>query len=150
MEDHFKQLIASGQIVAVESDQSELVAALEEKAGLQLPAAYRDFISAYEFEPCVLGSVELFGNASPGESDDLSVAPFSDKALHPPLLQAGFFPIGRPASGSYDPVCLSIAGKAKDAAVVRIDHEQMLCQGRLKVLEEVAPSFTALVRGCVA
>lgn len=149
MEEHLRQLMAAGQIVAIESDQSALVAALEARSGLRLPASYRAFISSHEFEPCTLGKVDLFGNASPGEEEDLSVAPFKDKALCLPLIQAGYFPIGRPASFSYDPVCLRIRSGAGEAAVVRIDHEQMLCHGRLVVLEELAPSFAALVQNCI-
>ena len=150
MEDSLQQLTAAGRIVAVESDQSALAASLEERAGLRLPASYREFISSYEFEPFEIGGVELYGNASLGEFDDLSVAPFKDKALHTPLLAAGFFAIGRPDCGSYDPICLNIGANPADPAVVRIDHEQMLCHGKVKILKEIAPSFSALARGCVA
>ena len=46
----------------------------------------------------------------------------------------------------YDPVCFDIGlRKNYDYRIVKIDHEEILCNQRIKVVPESAPSFRALV-----
>lgn len=47
----------------------------------------------------------------------------------------------------YDPVCFDIRSrtKSKDYRVVKIDHEEILCNNRVKVVSELAPSFERLM-----
>lgn len=46
----------------------------------------------------------------------------------------------------YDPVCFDISVRNnRDYRVVKIDHEEILCNYRVKVVSEIAPSFRALV-----
>jgi len=47
----------------------------------------------------------------------------------------------------YDPVCFDVNSWKKDREmrVVKIDHEEILCNNRVKVVAELAPSFEALV-----
>jgi len=47
----------------------------------------------------------------------------------------------------YDPVCFELKSrtKKKDYRIVKIDHEQILCHYRVKVVSEIASSFEELV-----
>ena len=47
----------------------------------------------------------------------------------------------------YDPVCFDIRSrtKSKDYRIVKIDHEEILCNHRVKVVAELAPSFERLM-----
>jgi hypothetical protein len=47
----------------------------------------------------------------------------------------------------YDPVCFDIKSRTQsgDYRVVKIDHEKILCNYRVKVVAELAPSFEELV-----
>jgi hypothetical protein len=47
----------------------------------------------------------------------------------------------------YDPVCFDIRErtKGKDYPIVKIDHEEILCNNRVKVVAELAPSFEKLM-----
>ena len=46
----------------------------------------------------------------------------------------------------YDPVCFEIKSRRnRDYRIVKIDHEEILCNYRIKVVSEIAPSFRALV-----
>lgn len=51
----------------------------------------------------------------------------------------------------YDPVCFDISVRTKqgDYRIVKIDHEEILCNDRVKVVEELAPSFEQLVRNTI-
>jgi hypothetical protein len=68
------------------------------------------------------------------------------KNLISELLKNGYIRFGRAAVGHYDPVCLAIKSrKNRDYKIVRIDHEEVLCSLRIKVMYELAPSFRVLV-----
>jgi len=47
----------------------------------------------------------------------------------------------------YDPVCFDMNSRKKnhEMRVVKIDHEEILCNYRVKVVAELAPNFEALV-----
>jgi len=48
----------------------------------------------------------------------------------------------------YDPVCFEIKSRTQegDYRIVKIDHEEILCNDRLKIVAELAPSFESLMR----
>ena len=52
----------------------------------------------------------------------------------------------------YDRVCfdLKTRGKNNDCRIVKIDHEEVLCNERLRVVKELAPTFRALVEQIVS
>ena len=60
---------------------------------------------------------------------------------------AGFIQFGQAPGGDYDPVCFDTKSRngKNDCRIVRIDHEEILCNYRVKVMEEIAPSFEQLV-----
>jgi len=63
------------------------------------------------------------------------------------LLRAGYIRFGLGTDIDYDPVCFDISSRKKnrDCRIVKIDHEQILCNDRVKVIVEIAPSFESLV-----
>ncbi len=74
-----------------------------------------------------------------------------DKGLWDALIAAGFLQFGRGADIDYDPVCFDISSRNKnrDMRVVKIDHEEILCNYRVKVVAEMAPSFFDLLQGTI-
>lgn len=68
---------------------------------------------------------------------------FRDRAIAHTTLKNGYIQFARPDTGSYDPICFdakkSVANR--EFGIVRLDHEQMLCNDRIKVVEKVADSF---------
>ena len=70
-----------------------------------------------------------------------------DKGLTEGLIPAGFIKFGKGPDMDYDPVCFDIKSrtKLKDYRIVKIDHEEILCNFRVKVVAELAPSFEQLV-----
>jgi len=46
----------------------------------------------------------------------------------------------------YDPVCFDVSSPInRDYRILKIDQEEILCNYRIKVVSEIAPSFRALV-----
>jgi hypothetical protein len=62
------------------------------------------------------------------------------------LIKNGYVQLAKAMGGHYDPVCFdSSSRKNRDYRIVKIDHEEILCNYRIKVVSEIAPSFRALV-----
>jgi hypothetical protein len=59
------------------------------------------------------------------------------------LLQSGYIRFGKGPDLDYDPICFDISSRKKnrDCRIVKIDHEQILCNDRLKIVIELAPGF---------
>ena len=70
-----------------------------------------------------------------------------DKFLWECLLGGGYVRFGMGTDMDYDPVCFDISSRKKnrDCRIVKMDHEEILCNKRLKVVAELAPSFEDLV-----
>jgi hypothetical protein len=70
-----------------------------------------------------------------------------DKALWKNLIPGGYIQFGKGPDLDFDPVCFDIRSrtKNKEYRIVKIDHEEILCNNRVKVVAEIAPSFKELV-----
>jgi len=93
----------------------------------------------------------LANPAGPG-LDGLFLQISRDPVLWTQLSRSGYIPFGKESGGSYDPVCFELESRKKsgDSKIVRIDHEEILCNNRIKVIAEIAPSFEALVMQTIA
>src|ERR1700693_636689 len=51
----------------------------------------------------------------------------------------------------YDPVCFDLSSRNKtgDCRIVKIDHEEILCNNRIRVVAELAKSFQQLVENTI-
>ena len=76
--------------------------------------------------------------------EQLSKDPAFWKFLRP----SGYIQFAKGPDIDYDPVCFDVKRRKKnhDYPVVKIDHEKILCNNRIKVVAELAPSFETLVR----
>lgn len=119
----------------------------EQNLPFRLPPAYRSLFLRYRFPAFQVGRVDLFGNLDGLSDDDLVVASIRDP-VHSAVARAnGFIQIGRRESGSYDPICFDMGRRMKngEAKIVRLDHEEILINGSIRVLETVAASFLELL-----
>jgi hypothetical protein len=113
-----------------------------------LPHSYQSFIQRYSFPSFDVRGVTLFGNTGLGGDDELLSNVLPGKGtLQEVILPAGYIQIGRPDTGNFDAICFDTNVKAnnREYPVVRIDHEQVLCNWRVKVVEQVWASFFSMV-----
>ena len=122
------------------------VADLEKALQERLPIAYRSLIARYDFHEFEIGTITFLANI--GELTPRRLLAREEMAPH--LLREGMIQFGRPAGGSYDPVCFAVKRRSKtDAPIVQIDHEDILLRnGRITVKKEIATSFRRFVE-CV-
>lgn len=145
MKDHLQKLILSGNIVAIEAENSSMVSAIEERAGSNFPPLFRALLIGFEFDPFTLGPIEFFGNTVTEEGGHIAETPFKDKVLSSALLQAKLLQVGWSESHWYDPICFNLGSRAEEPELVRVNHESVLSFNNLKIAQVVAPSFSALI-----
>ena len=111
----------------------------------RLPKLYERLLLTFLWDDVELPSLLLLGN--PG-LDELLTSLLYDPYLTETLLPNGFISFGRAPGGGYDPICFNTRARAGryDCQIVRMDHEDILCNSRLRIREIVAPSFRALIQ----
>jgi len=123
--------------------ESPWIEELESKLGCRFPVSFRSLVRRYRFLRFGLGPIELYANTGSDEEDELRLVVMRDPILSRITREGGYVHFARASTGSYDPVCFDTraAGSVREYPVVRLDHEAMLCYERLRVIEEIAPSF---------
>jgi hypothetical protein len=151
--DQFAAKLAASEHVAIQRVlRAPWTAELQNKLPKRFPRSFGSLISRYAFPAFDLWGIAFFGNTGAGNETDLEVAIFKDRGLCEVLLSKEYVQIGRPDTGDYDPVCFDPTGPInnREYPIVRIDHEEILCNCRIKVTSQIAPSFFKLVEQFLA
>ncbi|MBI2263936.1 MAG: SMI1/KNR4 family protein [Armatimonadetes bacterium] len=129
------------------SNRVSWIADLESKLTCRLPRTFYSLVSRYEYPAFEAGPVVLLANTFEGTEYEFRTEIFRDGVLSVFLLKNGFIPFAKPSDRQYDPVCFDARRPAhrREFPIVRIDHEQILCNDRLRVVEQLAASFQQLV-----
>lgn len=70
--------------------------------------------------------------------------------MFPVLHQHGFLQFGIPHETNYDPVCFDMKHRSRgDAPIMQLDHEEILIRGRIRLINEIAPSFAQFMRRAI-
>lgn len=124
------------------------VAVIMKKVPKRLPHSYSSLITRYVFPAFQVGPVFIFANTGQDSFWEMSARIFMDGFLSGHLMRNGYIQIGHPLSYNYDPVCFDTKQASKhgcECPLVQISHEEILCNSKLKVVREIAPSFLELV-----
>jgi hypothetical protein len=121
--------------------------ALYAKLPARLPPLYERLVLSYRWEEVDTRFCALLANPAGPDLDGLFLEISRDPALWTQLSRSGYIQFGRGSGGDYDPVCFELKSrkKNKDCKVVRINHEEILCNNRIRIVAEVAESFEVLV-----
>jgi hypothetical protein len=87
----------------------------------------------------------FFSNTGESLEWELQDRLFADRVMSPQLLAAGYLQIGNPQFYDYDPICITAQAEGVEGRVVQLCHEAILCDDRLVILQELAPTFLQLV-----
>lgn len=131
---------------AVRTDPS-LLEPLYAKLPARFPPLYEQLVLSYRWAEVDLGSFRLLANPLGSDLTGLLAEVEKDEGLRESLIPAGFIKFGKGPDLDYDPVCFDIKSRTerKDYRIVKVDHEEILCHHRVKVVAEIAPSFEQLV-----
>lgn len=123
----------------------------EEMLPKRLPQSFGSFLSRYSFPAFDVLGISFLGWASDsnGYSEEASAAKGSLSEL---LIPAGYVQIGRPDTGNFDAICFDFNQESqnREYGIVRVDHEDILCNWKVRVSEALWPSFIKLVQASLA
>jgi hypothetical protein len=124
---------------------------LEGKLPNRLPQSFASFLSRYSFPAFDVLGISLFGwdSESNPYAEEASAAKGSLSEL---LLPAGYVQIGRPGTGNFDAICFDLndQNQNREYRIVQVDHEDILCNWKVRVTGELWPSFVRLVESALS
>ena len=128
------------------TDRSHLDALYKELPA-RFPPLYEDLVLSYRWAEVDLKNYRLLANPTGSDLVRLLKEILSHKALWNELIPKGYLQFGKGADLNYDPVCFDFKHRLKggDCRIVQIDHEEILCNYRVREVSEIAPSFRELV-----
>lgn len=145
--DQFRQ-IAVRQGAEIQDIKDPLwIQSIEARLPFRIPNLYRDILSTFAFTPFDFNGVSFFANLGNSmDREDISCRIFLDKAIQDALFAQKLFQIGNPIDASYDPICIQCSSKkTQDGAIIRVDHESVLCHHKVKIVQILSPSFSQLI-----
>lgn len=144
------QPVESGMIVWRPHKTETELALLEflhSKLPARFPPLFERLLLTYRWAEAHLDRYTLMANPPGPSLEGFSRQISGDQGLWDALIPAGYLRFGKGPDRDYDPVCFDMNSrkKSREMRVVKIDHEEILCNYRIKIVAELAPSFEALV-----
>jgi len=117
------------------------------KLPARFPPLYEQLVLSYRWAEVDLQAYRLLANPPGPNLSGLLQEMSRDSILWNTLLAAGYVRFGKGPDLDYDPLCFDFNHRKKnrECRIVKIDHEQILCHDRVKVIVELAPTFRQLV-----
>lgn len=144
--ENFASRLRSLGVPIREEDNKTRLELLEGKLPKRLPQSFGSLLSRYSFPAFDVAGILLFGweRASIAYIEEVATAKDSLSEL---LIPAGYVQIGQPETGSFDAICFDLNQKCqnRECRIVQVDHEEILCNWRVRVSGEPWPSFIKLV-----
>jgi hypothetical protein len=135
------KLMAVGILLREENNASRFQQ-FEAMLPKKLPQSFASFLSRYSFRAFDAEGISFFDwNSDSNAFAREASAPKG--SLSELLLPAGYVQIGQPGTGSFDAVCfdLNVSAQNREYPIVQADHEEILCNWRVKISKELWPSF---------
>ena len=129
-------------------DNATRLLMLEENLPKRMPQSFESFLSRYSFPAFDVLGITFFEWESDSNKYivEASVPKNSLSELLIPAVQ-----IGRPDTGDFDAICFDFNSQAqnREYRVVQVDHEDILCNWKVRVTGELWPSFIKLVESAL-
>jgi len=117
----------------------------------KFPQLYEQLVLSYRWQKSdVREGFLLLPNPHGGDLTGLADAIFRDKGMYSEMLPSGFIQFGCRAAYDYDPICFHTGNcTSLDYPIVVLDHEEILCNWRIKIVDTIASSFREFVEAIV-
>jgi hypothetical protein len=142
----------NADLVRLESTALSALDGVYSKLPGKFPPLYERMVLTYRWHRSEVGDFDIFGSPPGPALDGLLSEILRDSNLSEMCLPNGFIQFGSGPDDSYDPLCFDLSRKTaqEDFAIVRLDHERILCNRKIKIVRTVAQSFESLVRDIVS
>jgi hypothetical protein len=149
--DSFAAMIKDHDVPIRAEDNKSRFEPFEQKLPKRMPQSFESFLSRYSFPAFDVLGITLFGWDS--DSNKYIVEASAPKnSLSELLIPAGYVQIGRPDTGDFDAICFDLSCQAqnREYRIVQVDHEDILCNWKVRVTGELWPSFIKLVESALS
>lgn len=135
----------------IQTTDASMLDQLYAKLPARFPPLYERLVLSYRWAEVDLGAYRLLANPRGPDLSGLLNEMLKDKFLSAHLLKSGYIPFGKGADIDYDPVCFDLKSRKKNREfrIVKIDHEAILCNEKIRVVAELAPTFERLVEDTI-
>jgi hypothetical protein len=149
--DTFAAMVKGRAVPIRAEDNASRLRAFEEKLPKRIPESFESLLSRYSFPAFDVLGITLFGWDS-DSSAYIKEASASKNSLSELLIPAGYVQIGRPDTGNFDAICFDLNHHAqnRECRVVQVDHEDILCNWKVRVTGELWPSFVKLLESALS
>ena len=148
--DSFAAMVKSRGVPIRSQDNASRLRMFEEKLPKRMPQSFASFLSRFSFPAFDVLGITLFEWDS--DSNKYIVEASAPKnSLSELLIPAGYVQIGRPDTGDFDAICFDLTRESQNCEyrVVQVDHEDILCNWKVRVTGELWPSFIKLVESAL-
>ncbi len=113
----------------------------------RFPPLFERLVLSYRWAEVDLGPYRLIANPPGSGLDALLHQMSKDPIIWNCLLEAGYMQFGKGPDSDYDPICFDTSARTEndDYKIVKVAHEQILCNNRVEIVAELAPSFEQLM-----
>jgi hypothetical protein len=149
--DSFAAMVKGRGVPIRPEDNASRLRMFEEKLPKRMPQSFESFLSKYSFPAFDIFGITLFEWDS--DSNKYIVETSAPKnSLSELLIPAGYVQIGRPDTGDFDAICFDLNREAqnREYRIVQVDHEDILCNWKVRVTVELWPSFIKLVESALS
>jgi len=156
--DSFAAMVKGRGVPIREEENASRLRIFEEKLPKRLPQSFESFLCRCSFPAFDVMGISLFGwdsdsnayvqEASAGEGSSRRFPVHLSKFLIP----AGYVRIGRPDGGDFDAICFDFKRQSqnREYRIVQVDHEDILCNSKVRVSGELWGSFVKLVESVLS
>lgn len=137
-----------GDLVTPQMTESSALEAIYTIIPARFPSLFEKLLLSFRWYGADTGLFRIFPNP-PGEDLSQFLSNMQrDQAMFEFCLQNGFVLFGLGPDLRHDAVCFDVRKSVhgRKYPVVKLDHEQILCNSRIKILENLAKNFDDLVR----
>ena len=144
LEENWKPVRISTDVSALESLQSRLPA--------RLPKLFERLLLNFRWAEVDLDLYTLTANPLGNDLSRWLSEASRDKFLWNFHLRSGYIPFAKGHDMDYYRIRFETKSRKKgdECRIVKIDHEEVLCNERIKIVSELAPSFRSLVERTIA
>jgi hypothetical protein len=147
----FTAMVKQHGVPIREEDNKSRFELFEQKLPKRLPQSFASFLSRYSFPAFDVLGITLFGWDS-DSNPYIEEASAAKGSLSELLLPAGFVQIGRTDAGGFDAICFdwNESAQNREYRIVQVDHEDILCNWKVRVSGQLWPSFIRLVESALS
>jgi len=147
----FAAMVKEHGVPIREGNNKSRLELFERKLPKRLPQSFASFLSRYSFPAFDAVGLSLFAWDS-DSNPYIEEASAAKGSLSELLLPAGYVQIGRPDTGDFDAICFDLNDPVqnREYRIVQVDHEDILCNWKVRVSGKLWPSFVELVEGALS